>query len=209
MSRHRKAKVRIGLVGAGFVARIHAEAYRRVHGVEVELRGVAAAHRRRAATFAEEFGVARVYDDAEALLAEGEIDLVDVCVPPYLHAPITIAAARAGKHVIVEKPLTGYFGPAPLAPDDGEQGSSSVGAIDRATVLEGALANADAMLDAVRQAGVSSATPRTGATLRPSARPTACLRPRKPSYCGSLARSRTAAPTPSRTGTGSPPAAAR
>src|ERR687887_2627481 len=115
MNQHSTAEVRVGLVGAGFVARIHAEAYRRVYGVAVELRGVAAAHRERAAAFAEEFGVARVYDDAEALLADGEIDLVDVCVPPYLHAPIAIAAARAGKHVIVEKPLTGYFGPGPGA----------------------------------------------------------------------------------------------
>ncbi len=119
MSQHSTDKVRVGLVGAGFVARIHAEAYRRVYRVAVELRGVAAAHRERAATFAEEFGVARVYADAGALLADGEIDLVDVCVPPYLHAPIAIAAARAGKHVIVEKPLTGYFGPAPLPPNPG------------------------------------------------------------------------------------------
>jgi predicted dehydrogenase len=169
MSQHSREKVRVGLVGAGFVARIHAEAYRRVYGVAVELRGVAAAHRERAAAFAEEFGVARVYDDAEALLADGEIDLVDVCVPPYLHAPIAIAAARAGKHVIVEKPLTGYFGPAPRPPNNGGfpeppiiggpggisgSGGSSVGALDRATMLRGALANADAMLEAVRGAGV-------------------------------------------------------
>src|SRR5919201_1997754 len=101
-----------GMIGAGFVARIHAEAYRRVYGVEVELRGVAAAHRERAAEFAEAFNLGRVYEDAEALVADPELDLVDVCVPPYLHAPMAIAAARAGKHVIVEKPLTGYFGPA-------------------------------------------------------------------------------------------------
>src|ERR687888_676175 len=142
-------KVRVGLIGAGFVARIHAEAYRRVYGVEVELRGVAAAHQERAASFAEAYNLGRAYEDAGALLADPEINLVDVCVPPYLHAPMAIAAARAGKHVIVEKPLTGYFGP----PDwKGEQPLGET--VDTATMLEGALANADAMLDAVQQAGV-------------------------------------------------------
>jgi predicted dehydrogenase len=62
---------------------------------------------------------------------------------------MAIAAARPGKHVIVETPLTGYFGP----PDwKGEQPFGET--VDRATMLEGALANADAMLEAVQQAGV-------------------------------------------------------
>jgi predicted dehydrogenase len=143
------AKVSVGIIGAGFVARIHAEAYRRVHGIEVELRGIAAAHRERAARFAEEHGARRIYENADALLADGEIDLVDVCLPPYLHAPMAIAAARSGKHVIVEKPLTGYFGPSDRKAEE------PIGAtIDRGTMLEGALANADAMLEAVREAGV-------------------------------------------------------
>jgi predicted dehydrogenase len=141
-------KVRIGIVGAGFAARIHAEAYRRVHGLDVELHGVAAARPERAERFAEECRLPRVYQDANALIADSEIDLVDVCVPPYLHTPMAITAARAGKHLIVEKPLTGYFGP------PGRTQGEPVGRIDRATMLEGALANADAMLAAVRQAGV-------------------------------------------------------
>src|SRR5919197_1391170 len=112
-------KVCVGLIGAGFVARIHAEAHRRVYGVEVELRGVAAAHQERGASVPEGDNPGRGYEDAEALLADREINLVDVCVPPYLHAPMAIAAARAGKHVIVEKPLTGYFGPEPRPPNNG------------------------------------------------------------------------------------------
>ena len=103
-------RVRIGLLGAGFAARFHAECYRRVAGVEVELRGVAAGHPEHARRFAEELRVERAYDSAEELLADAAIDLVDVCAPNYLHVPLVEAAAAAGKHVAVEKPLTGYFG---------------------------------------------------------------------------------------------------
>jgi predicted dehydrogenase len=129
--------LRVGLVGAGFVARIHADAYRRLPGQAVELRAVCASRRERAEHFAEEFGVERVAVDLEELLRD-EVDLVDLCVPNHLHAPFAVQAARAGKHVVVEKPLTGAF--------------ERVG--DAAGLLDEALGNADRMLDAVRAAGV-------------------------------------------------------
>jgi predicted dehydrogenase len=132
-------RVRVGLVGAGFVARIHAEAYRQVRGVAVELRRVTASRPERAAGFAAEFGVLRTAPDLTALLDDPEVDLVDLCVPPYLHAPFAVAAARAGKHVIVEKPLTGFFGDAATPPPE---------------MCRRALAAADDVLDACRTAGV-------------------------------------------------------
>lgn len=49
---------------------------------------------------------ARLYDDALALLAEEPVDVVDIAAPPALHAPLVIAAAQAGRHVLCEKPLT-------------------------------------------------------------------------------------------------------
>src|SRR5262249_59078491 len=52
--------------------------------------------------------------DFRALLAAKNIDVVDICTPPALHAEMIIAAVQAGKHVICEKPFTGYFG----RPDD-------------------------------------------------------------------------------------------
>lgn len=128
----------IGLVGAGFVARIHADAYRRLPGQGVELRAVCAQRRERAEAFAEEFRVERIADDVGALLADGEIDVVDLCVPNHLHAPFAARAAEAGKHVIVEKPLTGAF--------------ERVG--DPRGLLEEARANADAVVDACARAGV-------------------------------------------------------
>jgi predicted dehydrogenase len=139
MGETKVARVRVGLVGAGFVARIHAEAYRHVHGVQVELARVTASRPERAASFAAEFGVRATAPDLAGILNDPDVDLVDLCVPPYLHAPFAVAAARAAKHVIVEKPLTGFFGD---------------GATSRREMLEQALASADEIIAAARASGV-------------------------------------------------------
>ena len=106
-----RPRVRVGIVGAGFVARIHAEAYRHVRGVEVELRVVTAARPERARAFAAEFGVARAVADFRAILADPtwtwSISACRrTCTRRWRSRP-----RAAGKHVIVEKPLTGFFGP--------------------------------------------------------------------------------------------------
>jgi len=139
MSGKERRRVRVGLVGAGFVARLHAEAYHHVHGLEVELTCVAAARPDRAKKFAAEFGVGRVESELGAVVSAPDVDVVDLCSPSYLHADMAIAAARAGKNVIVEKPLTGFFGPA---------------ATPRREMLRLALSSADAVIDACRGAKV-------------------------------------------------------
>jgi len=131
--------VRIGFVGAGFVAHLHAEAYRQVRGVDVELRWVTAARPDRPKAFAEEFEVERVAPDVEAILGDPEVDMVDLCVPNHLHASLGTAVAKAGKHVVVEKPLTGFFGPATTS---------------RTEMLRVALVSADEVIGACRTAGV-------------------------------------------------------
>jgi predicted dehydrogenase len=142
-------KVGIGLIGAGFAARFHAECYRRVAGYEVELRGVAASRPERARAFAEEFRVVRAYESVEALLADPEIDLVDVCAPNDLHVPLVEAAAAAGKHVAVEKPLTGYFG------EEWPDSNAFIGdVVPGERMRRGALANADRAIAACARAGV-------------------------------------------------------
>jgi predicted dehydrogenase len=129
--------VGVGLVGAGFVARLHLDAWRRVVGVPVEVRAVAAAHVERAQAFAAELAVAVAHASAEELLEDPTLTVVDLCVPNHLHAPLALVALRAGKHVVVEKPLTGCFAdPATAAP---------------AAMLDQALAAADAMLHAARE----------------------------------------------------------
>lgn len=97
-------RTRVVLIGAGFIADIHAESYHRFVP-EAELVGVYSRHAPRARGFALKHGVGSWSTDLEETLARTDCDVVDVCVPNHLHAQVAIAAAKAGKHVIVEKPL--------------------------------------------------------------------------------------------------------
>jgi len=90
------------IVGAGMVARYHAEAITRAAGAR--LVAVQRANSARAAETAAQFGVPCEQSYA-ALLARPDVDVVCICTPSGLHAEQTIAAARAGKHVLVEKPM--------------------------------------------------------------------------------------------------------
>lgn len=101
--------VRVGIIGCGFVAELHAHAYKRVYGVDARL-VAACARGEGAADFARRYHVPQVYRDYRELLADPGIDVVDICTPPALHAEMIVAAVKAGKHVITEKPFTGYFG---------------------------------------------------------------------------------------------------
>jgi predicted dehydrogenase len=138
------AKVVFGLIGAGYAASIHARAYRKVHGIEVELRAVAASRPERAAAFAAQFGIPVATSSVSDLFADPAIDVVDICAPNSLHAELAIAAANRSKHVIVEKPLTGAFG----------GGAGNADAISRETMLRAAVSSAEAMSEAARANGV-------------------------------------------------------
>ena len=102
--------VRIGIIGAGFLAETRARCYAQVYGYDVQLVAVAARTPERAAAYAARHGIPRVFTDYHELLALPDVDAVDLCVPNHLHRPMTEAAAAAGKHVICTKPLTAYVG---------------------------------------------------------------------------------------------------
>ncbi len=142
----REGKLRIGLVGAGFVGHIHARGYTRLTDLPIDLAAVAAVPLDQAESLAREFGIPAVYGDYRRLLDREEIDLVDLCVPNYLHESFALEAIRAGKHVLVEKPLTGYFG--------GPAASDPVGRTPKGLMLREAVASADRMLEAARARGV-------------------------------------------------------
>jgi predicted dehydrogenase len=103
------AKIRVGLVGCGFVAELHMHAYRRVYGVDVEVRAVAA-RGDHVADFARRHQIPVTCRSFRDLIAYGELDVIDICTPPNLHASMIVEAMQAGKHVICEKPFAGYFG---------------------------------------------------------------------------------------------------
>jgi predicted dehydrogenase len=103
------AKIGIGLVGCGFVSELHMYAYKRVYGVDVEVLAVAA-RGDHVVDFARRHGLEKTYRSFAELIADKEIDVVDICTPPNLHASMMVEAMQAGKHVICEKPFAGYFG---------------------------------------------------------------------------------------------------
>lgn len=97
-------KVKIAVFGTGFIANIHLESYKRfVHDAEIV--AVYGHNRVNAEKFAEKFGIPAVYDDIDRLLAECDVDLVDICLPNYLHYDACMKAAAKKIHLIVEKPL--------------------------------------------------------------------------------------------------------
>ncbi|MGA7431528.1 MAG: Gfo/Idh/MocA family oxidoreductase [Xanthobacteraceae bacterium] len=111
------AKIKVGLIGSGFVAELHMYAFKRVYGVDAEVAAVVS-RGDHVVDFAKKHGIAQTHRDYRALLADPEIGVVDICTPPALHAQMIVEAVRAGKHVICEKPFAGYFGrpgdPAPI-----------------------------------------------------------------------------------------------
>jgi predicted dehydrogenase len=125
-----KKTVRAGIIGSGFAASLHIEAAARVYGTNVEMIGVHSPTEANARRFAAAHGLDVLASADEAI---DKADVVHVCAPPAAHEPLAVAALAKGKHVIVEKPLTGSFG----------DGDSPKGA-----ELEGALASIQRMLDA-------------------------------------------------------------
>jgi predicted dehydrogenase len=112
------------MVGAGFAARLHAEAWRRVYGIDVEIVTSVSS---------------RSEETAADVIARNDVDVVDLCVPNHLHAPLALDALAAGKHVVVEKPLTGYF--APRMSTDADR------------MLDDAVTRADTIVATARDAG--------------------------------------------------------
>src|ERR1041384_7499223 len=94
---------RIGLVGCGRISKNHFDAIRKID--DLTLAAVADIDAERAKKAGEEQGVA-AYTSLEQMLTEANIDIVAICTPSGLHSAQGVAAARAGKHVVTEKPMS-------------------------------------------------------------------------------------------------------
>lgn len=103
-------RVTIGMVGAGRATELHMEAYARVKDIEVRYKKIMARHIEHAINAKKLYGFEEVANSFDEMLEDQEIQVIDICSPPYTHADMIIRALKAGKHVICEKPLTGYFG---------------------------------------------------------------------------------------------------
>src|SRR5205809_8112751 len=100
----------IGMIGYGFMGRAHSNAYRKVNDFfdlqyRPVLKAVCARSADKARAFADKWGYESVETDWRKLLERKDIDAIDICTPNNMHAEIALAAAKAGKIILCEKPL--------------------------------------------------------------------------------------------------------
>ena len=100
----------IGMIGYGFMGKAHSNAYATVNNFfdlehKLVLKAICARNAEKAQAFADNWGYESVETDWKALIARDDIDAVDICVPNNLHKEIAIAAAKAGKMILCEKPI--------------------------------------------------------------------------------------------------------
>ena len=108
--------MKIGVVGLGFMGTTHLQAYQSIPAAEIvavsakDVNDIVGKLNEKKGNLDREskpidLAGAATYDDAAQLFADENVEAVDLCVPTHLHAPLTIAALKAGKHVLVEKPM--------------------------------------------------------------------------------------------------------
>ncbi len=105
-----KKPLNIGMIGYGFMGKAHTNAYATVgHFFDLEhqpiLKAICARNAEAAQQFADNWGYESIETDWKKLLERDDIDAVDICVPNNLHKEISIAAAKAGKMILCEKPI--------------------------------------------------------------------------------------------------------
>lgn len=136
--------MRVGIVGARFAARLHFENYRRIYGVPVRVAGVFSVSRDSREAFARERGIAACATFDELCDA---CDVIDICAPPAAHAALAVEALARGKHVIIEKPFTGFFG------SPGDSSDFRGDGFSKEVMLREAVASCDRILEAARTSG--------------------------------------------------------
>jgi predicted dehydrogenase len=134
--------IKVGLVGARFAARFHWEGFRRVFGVPLEIAGVTAGSAESREAFARDHSIKAFASFQELCDA---VDVVDLCTPGSTHESLAVAAFQRGKHVIIEKPFTGYYGPG----TEDFRGNT----FSKEVMLREAMASCDRILHAARASG--------------------------------------------------------
>lgn len=112
-----KGELCIGVAGAGRACELHMNALMRYTGIPICLKKVMGRRREQVEEKQKRYGFLEAVYSFDDLLNDPEIDVIDICTPPYAHKDMIIKIVNAGKHVICEKPLSGYFGkPGDVAP---------------------------------------------------------------------------------------------
>lgn len=143
------ATIRVGMVGAGFAADFHTLAFGEVKGIHCEVVAVTSQRPEKARAFADKHSIPAVYSSLQQMLEEAHVDVVDLCVPTNAHVPMAAQAVRAGSHVIVEKPLTGYCGEPGVTGEDELIGNT----VERSRMLSAVMAQCDELEALLCQTG--------------------------------------------------------
>ncbi|MBR7117527.1 MAG: Gfo/Idh/MocA family oxidoreductase [Clostridia bacterium] len=102
--------LRVGLIGCGFMGEMHANCYKNIEGVEIAALADIRPERSRALSDGTN---AKLYSDGKELIANAEVDIIDICLPTFLHAEYALLAMDKVKYVFIEKPVA-------LTPDEGK-----------------------------------------------------------------------------------------
>jgi len=99
-----QGKIRLGIIGAGAIANVHMQTFGKLPE-EAEFTAVTDVYAPLAEKMAAIYGIPRVYTTPEEVFADDEVEAVIIAVPNKFHAPLAVQALKAGKHVLVEKPM--------------------------------------------------------------------------------------------------------
>ncbi len=105
-----KGELCIGMAGAGRATELHMNALKRYSEIPICYKRIIARRDEQVNAAKERYGFLEASLDFNDLINDSDIDIIDICTPPYIHKDMVVSAMKAGKHVICEKPLSGYFG---------------------------------------------------------------------------------------------------
>src|ERR1700733_16031040 len=105
-----RKRLNVAMIGQGFMGRAHSNAFHQVghfceSSYDLRLKVICGRNQPRLKAMAERWGWEDVASDWEVIVGRKEVDVIDICTPNFLHAPIAISAAQAGKIVLCEKSL--------------------------------------------------------------------------------------------------------
>ena len=103
-------EIGLGTIGAGRATELHMKGLQRYSGAHVKYKMISARRHEQVMAAQKQYGFESATLDYHDILNDPDIDVVDICTPPYVHEEMILEALAAGKHVICEKPLSGYFG---------------------------------------------------------------------------------------------------
>src|SRR5262249_17088488 len=97
------SKIKVGVIGVGSFGELHIQAYRAL--AEVEIVAISDVRENRLREMSSSYGIPQTYTDARELCSRSDIKIVSIATPESLHLEPVLAAAQAGKHILLEKPI--------------------------------------------------------------------------------------------------------